>query len=137
MKIKVKDIRPEGIEVTGQIAAETIGLTHNDAVYFVGPLDVRARLSRVENTVMAKTRVHGRYASVCSRCLNNVEEEWSGDFLLDFLVDAQMEFVELDEDVRQEAILNLPQRVLCKQDCKGICSGCGADLNNEKCKCKS
>lgn len=135
MRIKVKDIQPECIEVAGHIPLEAIGLTQNDEVYFVAPLDVQAKVNRVSDTVLANTKVHGKYRSVCARCLAEVERDWNGNFLFDFSVDKQTEAVELDEDIRQEVLLNLPPRVLCKEDCKGICPGCGADLNTEQCRC--
>ena len=137
MKINVKDIRPEGLELTGHIPPDLIGLTPGDESYFIGPLDVRARVNRVENMVLAKTRVHGRFASVCGRCLADIKEDWNGDFLFDYSVGRDTETIELDDDIRQEVIVHLPARVLCKPDCKGICLGCGVDLNSEKCKCKS
>lgn len=135
MKIKVKDIQPEGVEVSDHIPVTVIGLTQDDPGYFVAPLDVQAKVNRVNNTVLAKTKVHGKYRSVCARCLAGIEHDWNGNFLLDFAVDKQTEAVELDEDIRQEVLLNLPPRVLCKEDCQGICPGCGMDLNNETCKC--
>jgi len=136
VKIKVKDILPEGIEVSDHIPAATIGLTQKDEGYFAAPLEVQAKVSRVNSTVLAKTKVHGKYRSVCARCLAEIERDWNGNFLFDLAVEKQTEAVELDEDIRQEVLLNLPPRVLCKEDCKGICPGCGADLNNEKCKCR-
>ena len=137
MKIAIKDIQPEGIEISGHIPVATIGLTQDDPGYFIAPLDVQAKVSRVNNTVLAKTKVHGKYRSACARCLAEIERDWNGNFLFDFAVDKQTEAVELDEDIRQEVLLSLPPRVLCKEDCKGICLGCGADLNTEKCRCVS
>lgn len=137
MKIKIKDIKPEGIEVSEQIAPEIIGLTPKDEGYFSEPLDVHARLSRVGNTVLAKTHVEGRYNTFCSRCVVDIQQDWRSDFLLDFPVEAATETIELDDDIRQEVLLRLPPKVLCKEDCKGICPKCGVDLNIEECKCKS
>ncbi len=42
---------------------------------------------------------------------------------------------DLHELLREEAILLIPDKRLCKDDCKGICPDCGVDLNIEKCKC--
>ena len=39
--------------------------------------------------------------------------------------------------VRNELLVNWPIRVLCKEDCKGICSRCGANLNQGSCNCDS
>ena len=137
MKISIKDIHPEGIEVSDHISAATIGLTRDDPGYFIAPLDVQAKVNRVSDTVLAKTKVRGKYRSACARCLAEIERDWNGNFLFDFSVDKQTKAVELDEDIRQEVLLNLPPRVLCKEDCKGICPKCGADLNSEPCKCKA
>lgn len=34
-----------------------------------------------------------------------------------------------------EILLNLPTKVLCREDCKGICRQCGKDLNEGECGC--
>ena len=42
----------------------------------------------------------------------------------------------LEELSREVFILNMPSKMLCSEDCKGLCSGCGANLNRESCRCK-
>jgi uncharacterized protein len=37
--------------------------------------------------------------------------------------------------VREELILDMPIKLLCREDCKGLCSKCGADLNEGACGC--
>ncbi len=44
--------------------------------------------------------------------------------------------LDLDELVYSEVIVSLPMKHLCKEDCKGICSKCGKNLNEGKCDCK-
>jgi uncharacterized protein len=43
--------------------------------------------------------------------------------------------IDLKNDVREFALLSVPMKTLCKDDCKGLCSKCGTDLNKEQCKC--
>ncbi|MFN3694656.1 MAG: YceD family protein, partial [Ignavibacterium sp.] len=43
--------------------------------------------------------------------------------------------IDFDNDVREFAILAIPMKKLCKEDCKGLCPRCGADLNFEQCTC--
>jgi uncharacterized protein len=43
--------------------------------------------------------------------------------------------VDLTDVVREECILALPEFVLCREDCRGICPRCGADLNAGPCHC--
>jgi uncharacterized protein len=44
--------------------------------------------------------------------------------------------VDLDELVREQILLALPSRHLCREDCKGLCQRCGADLNRNQCSCE-
>ncbi|WP_124067453.1 DUF177 domain-containing protein [Clostridium sp. E02] len=43
--------------------------------------------------------------------------------------------LDVDQLVCDELILNLPMKVLCSEDCKGICNRCGTNLNHETCDC--
>ncbi len=42
----------------------------------------------------------------------------------------------LDELVREDIFLLFPSRLLCREDCRGLCHICGCDLNEIKCECK-
>ena len=42
---------------------------------------------------------------------------------------------ELDPLVREDVFLFLPNKILCKEDCKGVCQFCGANLNEGDCGC--
>ena len=44
-------------------------------------------------------------------------------------------FLDVDRLVQNELMVNLPMKVLCREDCRGICSQCGRNLNHGKCDC--
>lgn len=79
----------------------------------------------------------------CTRCLTKTSKE----FLMEFseAVDADDEdgypvkndTVDLSKIVDDLVAMNLPVNFLCKEDCKGICAGCGTNLNDGECKCKN
>lgn len=88
----------------------------------------------------------------CARCLEDVRTSLEVEF--DKEVDMKMSEEErlnaLDESdflhgynldvdklVYGEALLNWPSRVLCKEDCKGLCNVCGQNLNRKTCNCDS
>ena len=75
-----------------------------------------------------------RYESFCGRCLEEIKQDWASEFTLIFDVDKGQDFLEMDEDIRQELVLNLPARILCREDCKGLCIDCGVNLNKQKCQ---
>lgn len=47
--------------------------------------------------------------------------------------------VELDisQEIRDLVILSLPYQLFCRENCRGLCAGCGANLNEEECRCES
>ncbi len=136
LKIQLKDIRPEGVLIHDQMDKEVMDFTKEELFRFIQPLAVDAKVEKFDDIVLAQTKVKTRYTSFCSRCLIEVEKDWVQNFTLDFPLAEHLEYIELGEDIRQEVFLGLPTRVLCREDCKGICMDCGVDLNFEECKCK-
>ena len=65
--------------------------------------------------------------------MNQSEEERAAD--LDEQPYISGNYLDVDQLVRNELLLNLPMKVLCREDCKGICNRCGANLNMGSCKC--
>jgi len=44
--------------------------------------------------------------------------------------------IDITNIVKNNIILSLPFKKLCKDDCKGICQNCGGNLNTTSCHCK-
>ncbi len=57
------------------------------------------------------------------------EEMEQTDYLIGFELDA-------DKLVCAEILVNWPMKVLCREDCKGICRVCGINLNHGTCSCQ-
>lgn len=43
--------------------------------------------------------------------------------------------LDVDQMIYEEVLIGFPMKVLCREDCRGICKVCGADLNNGECGC--
>ena len=105
------------------------------------------------NLGVGKVRVQGK-ADVtlcmnCDRCLKPVDEILHLDFEQEVFspevarpdsMDDDQPYMEdyqlnVEELVNTEITVNLPMKVLCKADCKGICRQCGKDLNMGSCEC--
>ena len=43
---------------------------------------------------------------------------------------------DLEDIIRTVFVLNMDSKLLCKDDCKGLCCGCGRNLNEEACTCQ-
>lgn len=88
----------------------------------------------------------------CARCLEDVRTSLEVEFNkeVDMKMSEEERLNALDESdflhgynldvdklVYGEALLNWPSRVLCKEDCKGLCNVCGQNLNRKTCNCDS
>ena len=101
-------------------------------------------------TVFIRGSVDVTLSIPCGRCLEEVPTQicFNIDKKLSIedggLVDDEMEETdyligfELDVDklVYAEILVNWPMKVLCKEDCEGICKVCGANLNKGDCGCQ-
>jgi uncharacterized protein len=61
-------------------------------------------------------------------------EEADDDFIY---ITAEDREISLDQHVYEHLLASMPIRILCREDCKGLCPGCGANLNAEKCRCSA
>ncbi|MCA9408623.1 MAG: hypothetical protein KC733_08030 [Candidatus Omnitrophica bacterium] len=116
IKINIKTISEEGIEIDDAIAVEEFGFAEDDYLKFIQPLSVHAKIKKYEDTLLADIKVKSRYRSFCSRSLEKVERDWQECFTLDFPIESTTEFVEISEDIRQEVITRLPVRVLSDKE---------------------
>ena len=135
MKINVKKIPSRGLDLKETVPPSAIGLEPGD-IDLLSPLDIHSKVELVQNTVLVHTQVKAKFSFTCARCLEAVEEERIEEFDFDYQIDKTTESIDLGEDIRQEMIIERPVKILCKEDCKGLCSKCGVSLNIETCKCK-
>lgn len=76
----------------------------------------------------------------CARCLEPVASRLDIQFENKLSVHDH-DYIEgyllnVDQLIHDEALLVWPERVLCREDCKGLCSICGQNLNQGACSCK-
>lgn len=66
--------------------------------------------------------------------VNSLANDADADF--DYYVVVENGVLDVDEFIREEIQLFLPSKILCSEDCKGLCQKCGKNLNFGKCDCK-
>ena len=136
IKIAVKDVNSGGLEINQTVPMEGIGLSAEE-IDLRSPITVKAKIKRVDDEIIADAKVSADFGYMCARCLEDFHEVHESDYHFNFEIANELEeYIDLGEEIRQEFIMANPARILCKEDCKGICPGCGANLNLEKCKCK-
>ena len=134
MKIEVARIKDDPIALQSSVFAQDWGLDNYD-VKLKGAITLACVFRRLGDEIMVDAQVNYSRAAVCARCLTEVNDKVTTDFSLSYNALELGEELTVDDDVREQILLNLPMRFLCSKDCKGICAGCGANLNTEKCSC--
>ena len=91
------------------------------------------------------TCIHG----ICDRCASEFDREI--DFPIDVVLVTELaneenedewvfplegDSADLDDIVRTVFVLNLDSKLLCDEDCKGLCCRCGKNLNDGPCSCQ-
>ena len=118
-----------------------------DGVFpFRTPIDVTATAKNRASLVSLTIRACFSYSRSCDRCSTDFTREMDMLFehkLAQTLVDdGNDDYIEtpdfkleLDDIVISDILLSLPQKNLCKDDCKGLCQICGKNLNESDCSC--
>jgi uncharacterized protein len=99
--------------------------------------------------LLVRGAVVGTVLQDCRRCLDRVEQQLDLDITLlfvpsDLLEEGDSETYRLEMGVREidvgpyvrdEVIIAIPPFAECRVDCRGLCAGCGENLNEFECKC--
>jgi uncharacterized protein len=122
----------------------------------VGPLDGHVRIRRTNQGLLIDGWVDLILELSCDRCLTTFEQPMHVTFIEQFYptvdvvtglelppIDEEDIFpiddhhiVDLTEAIRQNVLTAIPMVTLCREDCAGLCSQCGHDLNLGPCDCK-
>ncbi len=86
-----------------------------------------------------KVHVEGSFSleatAPCDRCLTEVTVPVSVDFIEEIDVEETGAELDADELLYKEILMRWPMKILCKEECKGICMKCGSNLNEGECGC--
>ena len=113
------------------------------------PIDIRIA-NRENKRLLIQGEVDLTVSIPCSRCLEEVPTD------IHFSIDKELELdgsevndeemedtdyliglnLDMDRLIYGEILVNWPMKVLCKEDCKGICKVCGMNLNKGNCDCQ-
>ena len=121
-------------------------------------ITVNGSLNRIDDDVYLKGTVMTSVVASCSRCLDTLSYPVDSDLKSHFVpsddrptskrdvelhasdIDTEIyenQQIDLTQSIRDSILLAVPVICLCKENCKGICSQCGKNLNQRLCKCEN
>jgi uncharacterized protein len=135
MKISLKNIeKDQTVSFSEKIDPEELDLDIG-VMHFPENLTLKAEVFKSGTDLNVDVHIEGERVFTCSLCLEDFNNLFEKDFTLHYDIKG-LETVVVDPDVRDEILTESPVRILCRQDCRGLCPFCGSNLNHEKCNCK-
>ena len=147
MKVDVSDILKNSGESLRFSIEEKITETNSDfgVSEFLSPVKAEGTITSFEEVLKVKAEGEVKVRTNCAKCLNSFDLEVFFEVNEDFSTTGNEgaaetftgEIIDLSSVVNQSILMALPMRIVCDDDCKGLCPICGKDLNEEACNCNA
>lgn len=147
MRVDLRELDRGPVETTASLPPDD-PVVREAGFMLTEPVRVQGRLSNVgPGEYYWSARLTTRVATSCRRCLRDVTVEVEAPLEALFTEDAtspdssarvipaRAAVLDLGEPIREELILAVPEFVVCRDDCRGLCPRCGKDLNTGPCSC--
>jgi len=141
MKILIKNITENLMNYEGNIECEKL-INNGDEIYFEEPMKFIGTLKKGINSVEISGKVFAKFSTNCHLCGEKTEKKLEFEIFETYRRESSEDEypligdeIDFDDMILENFRLNFPVRILCKEDCKGICTRCGKNLNIEKCNC--
>lgn len=153
MRIRVSDIKDEGLHVERHMNPEWLDnipelWSGKENARLISEIDIDIELTRVLREISVLGKIGFSIESPCSRCLETVRLDFKPDVRLLISPSEKIsdeddldhetysgDEIDLSNYLREQIAMTLPVKVICSDDCKGLCPNCGTNLNKETCGC--
>ena len=142
------------IDCPGQSIPFSVSVDLSDLCYGVSypvsePVLAQGTVRNTAGVLMMEGQVRTTIHGICDRCAGSFDREVT--FPIDVVLVTELaneenedewvfplegDSADLDDIVRTVFVLNLDSKLLCREDCKGICQRCGKNLNDGPCNCQ-
>jgi uncharacterized protein len=159
LKIRVDEIKDKEIRLVAEEPLNNypalLELSSARECEFLSPINIELVVFREFDHIRVNGRVETTVRLSCSRCLAEFDANVKSLFTLFYNktsglpLEEEQELTETDLDsasyegdyidftaeISEQVLMEIPFKPLCKEDCSGLCSNCGADLNTVDCGC--
>ena len=149
MKIQVGTLSQGEHTYSFQAPAADIGLGSE----FREDVRVNVSLEKTSSEIALTARIQTSGAFTCDRCVAPFSLSLSPSYRMYYVWDAAgaqgldpsevqvvqpgLNVIDISDDVRQTILLAVPLKLLCREECRGLCAGCGVNLNTDACRCQA
>lgn len=147
MLIKINNLKEGTHQYKLDEPIESVGLDEP----FIDKVNIHLDLQKLHNQIVLKTELKINARFECDRCNSDFIAILVTDYKMVYLfgsndednkdsvdviyLPADASEIRLEAEIRDYALLAIPMKKLCKEDCKGLCLECGKNLNEGACSC--
>lgn len=118
---------------------------------FTEDVTVDVTVDKTSRELMLKVEMSTMGTFVCDRCIDEFDRRVQARYQIVYLyaqsemyrypgeevqiLSAGTPFIDITEDVRQYMLLAVPLKLLCRENCSGLCPRCGVNRNDQTCTC--
>ncbi|MYB26135.1 MAG: DUF177 domain-containing protein [Candidatus Dadabacteria bacterium] len=154
MIVNVSEIKDGGLSLNLTRGPGWLGGSEKSEVASVdSDIEFHIDLLRTAGEISVRGKIGFLAVARCSRCLSDVSVDTNLEVNL-ILSPSETErkeeaggeidyetyrgrTIDLNDYMREQVNLSLPYKVVCTEDCRGLCSGCGQNLNEQQCGCET
>lgn len=147
MKINIQSIEDDLVEYDAEI--DNSFIDHDIKKYYTNPIKVHVILDKFGKDYRVDIELEIKANYVCDRCLDDFTNTFEAKQRQLFHVGEKdiadnEDIIRLSENtteidlspyLMEMVLLNHPIKMICKEECKGLCPRCGVNLNVEQCRC--
>lgn len=147
MKVNIQKLSEGIYEVSEEISVEELGLSQE--LKTLGDLKLSIFVDKFDNSFRVKLNIKADLIEQCDKCLEEFGAKFneSGEQIyqvgrnefedddIEVLPDNTKE-IDLSKLINEVFLINRPIQKTCKEDCCGLCTVCGKNLNKSTCNCK-
>ena len=119
---------------------------------YVGNFKTNVALTKFDSQIILDAETGIPANLICDRCAKEFQSVIKSNYRMVYLfrvnfddeesekeevvyIHPETDKIDLDKDIRDYAVLAVPMKNLCSDDCKGLCTKCGKNLNDGNCNC--
>lgn len=159
VKVRIEQIKEKGLVLDAEEPVSgykpLVELEEAGECHFLEPLHIHLDIKNEYGHIRVDGKITSSIRLTCSLCLTEFDSAIDSDFTIIYTKNAglpQDEEVELSEkdlvsatytddeidftaEIAEQIILEVPYKAMCRENCRGLCEKCGADLNATECGC--
>ncbi len=124
---------------------------YGDKIYMISPVDVKGKLYVIDYRLYITLEIMADMRANCNRCLESfiyhfnssinaeiIHEnlfEYEDDRIDDDVIYYKDDIFDLGKLIKEHIIMNIPIKLVCDENCRGLCPKCGTKLEKDSCNC--